>query len=154
MARKRVSRSIWDEARESNAPPTSILRAFLYEVQPVDLTQFDFNLNYIRHKSVGACQLAVRWLLSFIQCIVKFLYQRSLKEWGFVMVILVYWRVLVYFHQTLDAGPMLLILTALILIFTIGLGDHQDGETLSAYSGTCCMSTQKTSHRNGGFGSF
>lgn len=39
-----------------------------------------------------------------------------------------------YLHKEFDAGPVVLILTALLLIFTIGLGDHQDGEALSAYS--------------------
>ena len=38
------------------------------------------------------------------------------------------------FYRALDAGPIVLILTALTLIFSIGLSDEENREGLSAYS--------------------
>jgi hypothetical protein len=66
----------------------------------------------------------------------EFLQRRSRKQWiGFICLI-GYWKLLVFLHRTLDAGPSFLILTALVLIFTIGLGDDSNHgqEHLSAYS--------------------
>eukprot|EP00547_Thalassionema_nitzschioides_P000302 CAMPEP_0194217152 /NCGR_PEP_ID=MMETSP0156-20130528/20463_1 /TAXON_ID=33649 /ORGANISM="Thalassionema nitzschioides, Strain L26-B" /LENGTH=184 /DNA_ID=CAMNT_0038946111 /DNA_START=324 /DNA_END=879 /DNA_ORIENTATION=- len=52
-------------------------------------------------------------------------------DWG----ILLYYAAVRIIHELLDAGPIVLILTALGAIFTIGLGDDSNNENrFSAYS--------------------
>lgn len=41
---------------------------------------------------------------------------------------------LYYINRLLDAGPMLVILTSLVAIFTFGLGDNENPDGISAYS--------------------
>jgi hypothetical protein len=52
-------------------------------------------------------------------------------------VLYLYWKFIVWVHGAMDAGPVVLILTALVLIFTIGLKDKSENDSedgLSAYS--------------------
>jgi len=70
----------------------------------------------------------------------------------------------IYFSSSraLDAGPILLILTTLVAIFTIGLGDNQNQQGLSAYSvfnrgferimGSVDADALLAQHVGGGFG--
>ena len=51
-----------------------------------------------------------------------------------VSAIFVYWRLVIYLHRALDAGPMVLILTSLVGILTFGLGDGGGEDGVSAYS--------------------
>jgi hypothetical protein len=46
----------------------------------------------------------------------------------------VYYILVRWIHYALDAGPLVLILTALVAIFTIGLGDNTNEDGISAYS--------------------
>ena len=50
------------------------------------------------------------------------------------MAIALYYVFLRWIHATLDAGPVVLILTALTSIFTVGLSDQANSDGLSAYS--------------------
>lgn len=50
-----------------------------------------------------------------------------------ILVVVGYYYFLKWIHETLSAGPFVLMITVLIGIFTIGLGDTADGN-LSAYS--------------------
>jgi len=50
------------------------------------------------------------------------------------LVIIGYFSTLKYLHQLLEAGPLFLIITALIAVFTIGLGDTRRNTGMSAYS--------------------
>jgi hypothetical protein len=45
-----------------------------------------------------------------------------------------YYAFVRWVHYALDAGPIVLIITALIAIFTIGLGDDETNDGVSAYS--------------------
>ena len=145
---KRVSRKLWDDTRKSPRNYLAIFHAILYELQPLDfmhrredrknfllLRFLSFTNTNINNNSLNDSFLAVRrWTLStaweFLRC-------RSRKEWLGFICLLGYWKLLVFLHHALDAGPSFLILTALVLIFTIGLGDEsqqQGQEHLSAYS--------------------
>eukprot|EP00540_Astrosyne_radiata_P011723 CAMPEP_0116854026 /NCGR_PEP_ID=MMETSP0418-20121206/18326_1 /TAXON_ID=1158023 /ORGANISM="Astrosyne radiata, Strain 13vi08-1A" /LENGTH=210 /DNA_ID=CAMNT_0004486667 /DNA_START=81 /DNA_END=713 /DNA_ORIENTATION=+ len=61
---------------------------------------------------------------------------RSMKlhHWKIVTGVLLYYCLVRFLHCILDAGPFFVIVTALIAIFTIGLGDDNDYGGLSAYS--------------------
>lgn len=131
----RVSRKIWDDARKSPKNCLAILHAILYELQPLDLMHHhDRNiLRFFTKDFINALFPSIRTTLPAIW---EFLQRRSRKQWiGFICLI-GYWKLLVFLHRTLDAGPSFLILTALVLIFTIGLGDDSNHgqEHLSAYS--------------------
>jgi len=159
--RKRVSRKLWDKARN---PPSSssttgtiisskaiaILTAIIYELQPIDLMHHhaDLRANILDlvTNTNGLAKTTAK-TITIIPPIIDFLKRRSMKEWMALFLFIGYWKIVVYFHQTLDAGPFILILTALALIFTIGLGDRQSHgagqggqggqggqENLSAYS--------------------
>ena len=47
---------------------------------------------------------------------------------------LMYYVAVRWIHYALDAGPLVLIVTALVGIFTIGLGDEGNADGISAYS--------------------
>jgi len=159
--RKRVSRKLWDKARN---PPSSssttgtiisskaiaILTAIIYELQPIDLMHHhaDLRANILDlvTNTNGLAKTTAK-TITIIPPIIDFIKRRSMKEWMALFLFIGYWKIVVYFHQTLDAGPFILILTALALIFTIGLGDRQSHgagqggqggqggqENLSAYS--------------------
>jgi len=67
----------------------------------------------------------------------KFLKKRSIGWWCKVLGIVLYWHMIKFLHRTMEAGPIVLILTALIAIFTYGLSDDTgataDGR-MSAYA--------------------
>lgn len=48
--------------------------------------------------------------------------------------VIVYYYVVRMVHNLLDAGPLMVIVTALVIIFTIGLGDTATRDGVSAYS--------------------
>ena len=149
--RKRVSRNLWDKARKPStsnntaaatataSKAMSILKAIIYELQPIDLMHHHSDL---RTNIFQGITNTVTKSIKILPPILTFLQRRSIKEWLSFLFIIGYWKIVVYFHKTLDAGPFIIILTALVIIFTIGLGDnnndnHQagsNGNNLSAYS--------------------
>lgn len=71
----------------------------------------------------------------FIPTVVRFIKERPLRHWMIPSILFIYWKLVVYLHEKLDAGPFVLIMTVLVIIFTVGLGDHgDDKENMSAYS--------------------
>lgn len=128
--RKRVSRELWDKARKANKKSfinKHLFKAILYELQPIDVIYTNHSLN----------------ILSIIKSFWKFTIDFSKACWNigksvkkihylFIVGFIIYWKLVKYLHELLDAGPSILMLTALVLIFTIGLGDSKEG--LSAYS--------------------
>jgi hypothetical protein len=57
----------------------------------------------------------------------------TLKQWMIVAGVVCYYGAVRWIHYALEAGPVVIILTALIAIFTVGLGDNEN-DGLSAYS--------------------
>ena len=144
-----VSRSLWDDAKKASVEHgrvnTAFLKAILYEIQPIDFMYSDFSMNSFRKEycSISKLRSTVRHTADFVgdkfPKIVQFVKDRSLKEWAVLIGCLLYWKTVVFLHRTLDAGPSIIIITALIAIFTVGLGDHdgnqgENGERVSAYS--------------------
>ena len=56
------------------------------------------------------------------------------RHWGMALAALGYYGFVRWMHSLLDAGPLVLIVTSLTLIFTIGLGDEANRDGLSAYA--------------------
>jgi hypothetical protein len=56
------------------------------------------------------------------------------KQWLMVAAVMVYYVFVRWIHAVLEAGPVVLIATALVTIFTIGLNDDEKSDGLSAYS--------------------
>lgn len=149
MRRIPISRSLWDDAKKAGVEHgrvnTALLKAILYEIQPIDLMYSDLSINALRKEycSISKLWSKVSHIADFVgdkfPKIVQFVKDRSLKEWAALIGCLLYWKTVVFLHKTLDAGPSIIIITALIAIFTVGLGDHdgnqgENGERVSAYS--------------------
>jgi hypothetical protein len=71
---------------------------------------------------------------ALLHTVTSFLAQRTRRQYFITAGVLVYYVVVRWIHYALDAGPLVLILTVLILIFTIGLGDNGNEDGISAYS--------------------
>jgi hypothetical protein len=135
ISRKRKSRQLWDKTREQNASMMTFVKAVAYELQPIDMSSMAIPplsevVEYSTSLTKQAGQVSSRGLKSFA----KFLSRRTAKEWAAAITFVGYWKGVVYLHRTLDAGPSVLMITALVIIFSVGLGDTKDGNTLSAYS--------------------
>jgi hypothetical protein len=58
----------------------------------------------------------------------------TVKQWMMVVGVVCYYGAVRWIHYALEAGPVVIILTALVAIFTVGLGDNENNDGLSAYS--------------------
>jgi Uncharacterized conserved domain (SAYSvFN) len=83
--------------------------------------------------------------------------------WKYIIVAICYYIVLRFIHETIHAGPIVIIITLLVIIFTIGLNDDtHDANYISAYSvfnqgfqklmGTIDTDTLLAQYMGGGFG--
>lgn len=136
MCRKRKSRILWDKTREQNASMITFAKAVAYELQPIDMSSMVIPpLSEVVEYCTNLIKQAGQRSSRGIQSCTKFLLKRTAKEWAAVITFAIYWKGVVHLHRTLDAGPSVLIITALFIIFSVGLGDTKDGNTLSAYSG-------------------
>lgn len=136
----RRSRAIWDETRKPNAKRGALVKAILYELQPIRLPTMDVHslqscvVKWSINVGFVCRSLVLVWLPSWMGIVWKFSRNRSVREWSFIGAALAYWKLVVFLHRTLDAGPSFLMLSAIIAIFTIGLGDNSNSGQLSAYS--------------------
>lgn len=136
----RRSRAIWDETRKPNAKRGALAKAILYELQPIRLPTMDIHslqscvVKWSINVGFVCRSLVLVWLPSWMGIVWKFSRNRSVREWSFIGAALAYWKLVVFLHRTLDAGPSFLMLSAIIAIFTIGLGDNSNSGQLSAYS--------------------
>lgn len=130
------SRALWDETKRLDHTPTSrffaTIRAILYELQPIRFSQV--NWRKMINTAIDFVRLILRglsYLPGILVALSKFLWQRKIGCLG----VLAYYLAVRWIHEVLEAGPMVLMFTALIGIFTIGLSDDADNpEGLSAYS--------------------
>ena len=132
------SRALWDNARRPYANKWEAvrpwLRAILYELQPVrysELPAMRGVLPYLQRMSALVGH-GIHHVPGLVRRVYTFLAQRTAREWSLVVGALLYYVAVRWIHHALDAGPVVLILTALVGIFTIGLGENTDG--ISAYS--------------------
>jgi Uncharacterized conserved domain (SAYSvFN) len=115
----------------------ALARAVAYELQIVRASQLP-SLHEVeergRHAGRAALIIVTVDVPRFIQVVVTFAAHRTWRQWCLVAAIGAYYGFVRYMHEWLNAGPVVLIVTVLALLFTVGLGDTANGETLSAYS--------------------
>jgi len=143
------SRALWDNARRHSSGEgttagarrekfSCYARAILYELQPVrasELPRFDDAwTRYLRAALDGIRAFAAQTFPTFVASSLRFLKQRTKRQWAIAGAILAYYGFVRYVHYLLDAGPIVMILTALAAIFTFGLGDNGNEDGISAYS--------------------
>lgn len=134
----RRSRALWDETKRLDH--TNLSRAYatiyaiLYELQPFRFSTLNINWRQLMRTTLDICKLTIRgisYLPGILRLLAKFCWQRKLGCLGVVA----YYFVVRWIHEVLEAGPMVVMFTVLIGIFTIGLSDgEQNPEGLSAYS--------------------
>jgi len=83
----------------------------------------------------------IRILISLVKsvpdvckAVFAFVASRSPRQWMIAGGVLAYYYLIRWIHQVLEAGPLVVILTMLTLIFTIGLSDNENRDGISAYS--------------------
>jgi hypothetical protein len=130
------SRALWDETKRPQPSVSSwayaLLSAILYELQPIRFSEINWSrLISTARGSVKGLWYALSCLPGLVRVLMKLAWQR---KWMVAGVVAYYFAVR-WIHDLLEAGPIVLMFTSLIAIFTIGLSDdigNQDG--LSAYS--------------------
>ena len=133
------SRALWDNARRPHSPKwhavRPFLRAVLYELQPVRSSQLPAVGRTVR-QAVTSVGRALQGVAPLLAQVARFLSQRTRRQWAWTAAAVAYYGAVRWLHAILDAGPILIIVTALVAIFTIGLGDDDDSNSdgLSAYS--------------------
>ena len=146
----RRARSLWDETRKPHVPRTkALIRAILYELQPIRFSTLNINtgtFSFIRTKTTTLIQKVPKITKSFVtvslprltKISLAFLRNRSLRQWACLVAFILYWKIVIYLHDLLHAGPIVMIITVLTIIFTVGLGDDNVGSDeegyVSAYS--------------------
>lgn len=138
------SRALWDEtrrlARERNSTKEYVVaygRAIMYELQPIRWTTTNRKMLERVVNSLRSCLGMIAYcgknFPRFLQAVWEFLKGRTKQQWKIVFGIILYYFFIRWIHGVLDAGPIVMMITALIAIFTVGLGENEDG-SLSAYS--------------------
>jgi hypothetical protein len=132
----RRSRALWDEARRPNAPRIALLHAILYELQPVRFSAIDVSGIFTSLQTAWSTSVSIvtETIPSLAHGSVQVLRNMNRRHWMAVGAVILYYNVVRWVHRLLDAGPLLVIITALVAIFTIGLGDTATRDGLSAYS--------------------
>jgi hypothetical protein len=133
------SRALWENAREQykqNHQYSNLLRAILYELQPIRFREIDGQQWKQRVHWFGQ---TIRQLLTFTgpsiaRRLASFMLHLTLRQWAIALGIVAYYWAVRWIHEYINAGPIVLILTALVAIFTIGLGDDVNPDGFSAYS--------------------
>jgi hypothetical protein len=109
----------------------------LYEFQPVRYSQWWSREDLL--KVLAKCAVATRTALAedlpaAAQFIFEFVRNRPRQQWTGFAALLLYYALVRWLHEWIRAGPIVLILTAFLIIFTVGLGDTSQEGQLSAYS--------------------
>ena len=133
------SRELWDKTRIEDSTRLEkvihILRAILYELQPISVSKL-IHITTNLSKTIPASWDFIRENSGdFFLSIYKFL-----SEFKFQLVVgsasvYIFCKFVAFAHRAMDAGPIVIIITMLVLIFTVGLSDNVSGDgSMSAYS--------------------
>lgn len=136
----------------------ALIQAILYEIQPFRIKPCYQHLEIFLREEDGLRQVAstitnkTKFTLGSILKMCRFLYnllrqyftiksiQKHKRTIGKASLILIglklYHRALIYLHELLHAGPILIIMTLFLLLYTIGLGENTGASSgiPSAYS--------------------
>jgi hypothetical protein len=136
VVRLKRSRALWEQTRSDEGKWKNlynILRAISYELQPIRYSQVTkfrevaaTNLGTFGKHAKTTVPQFIRWTFEILNGMTK-------KQWLIVAFVIVYYVFIRWIHAVLEAGPVVLILTALVTMFTIGLNDEKS-DGLSAYS--------------------
>ena len=114
------------------------LRAILYEIQPVRysilVSNFGDSYLFISHVCSNTIIRGRSWVPRIGNETINTIRSLTWDQWKWTIAIALYYVFIRWVHETLDAGPVVLILTALTIIFTVGLSDQANMDGLSAYS--------------------
>ena len=114
------------------------VRAILYEIQPIRYSVLVSNFYDNYRIFADVCWKIIIWGRSWVPQTCQLLFNSircmTLDQWKWTIAIALYYILLRWIHATLEAGPVVLILTALTIIFTVGLSDQTNTDGLSAYS--------------------
>eukprot|EP00549_Striatella_unipunctata_P009601 CAMPEP_0118711684 /NCGR_PEP_ID=MMETSP0800-20121206/24260_1 /TAXON_ID=210618 ORGANISM="Striatella unipunctata, Strain CCMP2910" /NCGR_SAMPLE_ID=MMETSP0800 /ASSEMBLY_ACC=CAM_ASM_000638 /LENGTH=254 /DNA_ID=CAMNT_0006616377 /DNA_START=90 /DNA_END=851 /DNA_ORIENTATION=+ len=136
------SRRLWQKALAPNAPRSAMLKAILYEIQPVRISTLRNGPAWVKEQASSAHGIyreiadEVKILLNH-EDLKDYMREKTIKwkqhmPW-FAIFMMYAWAVWTV-HKWLDAGPMMVIVTLLVMIFTVGLGDRKGDGVMSAYS--------------------
>jgi Uncharacterized conserved domain (SAYSvFN) len=146
------SRALWDQTAviPANDDGTTVgggrfgrhwrswVRAILYEVQPVRSSELRRYGDGARHGGAvawqGAAVLVTQALPTLLATLLRALASMRPRHCAIVAALMAYYWMVRYVHETMEAGPIVLMVTALALIFTVGLSDNTATDGLSAYS--------------------
>lgn len=132
MAVWKRSRSLWEKARHEKSI-RDYAAAILYELQPVRFSTVQNLTLDFWHKALPQLPSQSRKLAKLLLGLTKWLLNFVLHHKIHVFGLLLYYAMVRLIHERLQAGPAVLIVTALIWIFTAGLSDAPR-EGLSAYA--------------------
>jgi hypothetical protein len=101
MAGYRRSRVLWDEARRPGAPMICVIRAILYELQPVRLSSIDTLLWRVRGQLLinGISKFVTQTVPWTIRTGITFLQSLSTKTWTLILAGLLYYAALRVIHS-------------------------------------------------------
>lgn len=128
------SRALWDNARRPHASKWDAVRPYVravaYELQPIRSSQLPQGRTVGRALRQGAAAL-----VSHAHTVYTLLrHHTTRRHWQWAACALAYYAAVRWIHAALDAGPIILIASALVGIFTIGLSDEGNADGISAYS--------------------
>lgn len=132
MAVWKRSRSLWEKARQEKSL-RDYATAILYELQPVRLSTVQNQTFNFRHNVLPQLPSQSRKFAAIVWGVTKWLAKFLLCHKTHVIGLLLYYAMVRMIHERLQAGPAVLIVTALVWIFTAGLSDAPR-EGLSAYA--------------------
>lgn len=120
----------------NNAPRAALLHAILYELQPIRFSSIDFSpiSSLMRSLWSGSVPFVTETVPSLLQGSFGIVRDMTGRHWLVLGAVVAYYYLVRFIHRILDAGPILVIATALVTIFTIGLGDTATQDGISAYS--------------------
>lgn len=97
----RRSRALWDEARRPNAPRLALLRAILYELQPVRLSAIDVSAitNLLRSVWTTSVSVLTETVPSIARGTVRIVGNMSGHHWMAVGGIIIYYNVVRWVHR-------------------------------------------------------
>jgi Uncharacterized conserved domain (SAYSvFN) len=114
------------------------VRAILYEIQPIRYSVFVSSFrSWYRYCVQASLSIIVRckkWIPDVIKYSIYSIRSLTLDQWKWIIAIALYYSFVRWIHAALDAGPVVIVLTVLAIIFTVGLSDEKDPNGLSAYS--------------------
>lgn len=97
----RRSRALWDEAGRPEASKMALLRAILYELQPIRFSSMDWSrMRANWHASVTAAQkFGTQTLPSTMKRMIAFVRNMSLKSWMMVAGVVLYYFAVRTIHE-------------------------------------------------------